>query len=205
MMTNAQAFFADLARRHSIRDFAPDPVPMAVIETCIAAAGRAPSGANHQPWHFAVIQSPEAKRTIRLAAEEEERAFYGGRASQEWLDALAPIGTDAQKPFLETAPYLIAIFAQKRGGVSAGMDAKNYYITESVGIATGFLIAALHQAGLATLTHTPNPMTFLTKACQRPPTEKPFLLLVVGKPASHATVPAHAQIKKPLSDIMSVF
>ncbi|MEO1707424.1 MAG: nitroreductase family protein [Pseudomonadota bacterium] len=205
MIANAQGFFADLARRHSIRDFAPDPVPMAVIEACIAAAGRAPSGANHQPWHFAVIQSQAAKRAIRLAAEEEERAFYGGRASKEWLDALAPIGTDAQKPFLEIAPYLIAIFAQKRGGVAAGMDQKNYYITESVGIATGFLIAALHQAGLATLTHTPNPMTFLNETCVRPSTEKPFLLLVVGKPATDATVPAHAQLKKPLSDIMSVF
>lgn len=205
MLSSAQSFFADMARRHSIRDFAPDPVPLGVIENCIAAAGRAPSGANHQPWHFAVVQSAQTKRAIRLAAEEEERAFYEGRASDEWLDALAPIGTDANKPFLEIAPYLIAIFAQKRGGAEAGMDRKNYYISESVGIATGFLIAALHQAGLATLTHTPNPMTFLNEALGRPTTEKPFLLLVVGKPAAGATIPAHAQIKKPLSDIMTVF
>lgn len=205
MVSRSKRFFDDLARRHTIREFAPDPVPLEVIENCIEAAGRAPSGANHQPWHFAVIQSAETKQAIRQAAEEEERAFYGGRASEEWLDALAPIGTDAHKPFLEIAPYLIAIFAQKRGGVETGMDRKNYYINESVGIATGFLIAALHQAGLATLTHTPNPMTFLNKELDRPSTEKPFLLLVVGKPSSEATVPKHALLKKPLSDIMSVF
>ena len=205
MDRRAQAFFESMARRHTIREFAPDPVPVPVIERCIAAAGRAPSGANHQPWHFAVVQDPAVKRKIRLAAEEEERAFYGGRASDEWLDALAPIGTDANKPFLETAPFLVAIFSQKRGGVEAGMDRKNYYVTESVGIATGFLIAALHQAGLATLTHTPNPMTFLTELLGRPSTDKPFLLLVVGKPADDAVVPEHALIKKPLSDIMSVF
>jgi len=151
------------------------------------------------------VRDPALKKEIRLAAEEEERAFYGGKASDEWLEALEPIGTDANKPFLEIAPYLIAIFAQKRGGVKAGMDRKNYYINESVGIATGFLIAALHQAGLATLTHTPNPMTFLNDKLNRPSTEKPFLLLVVGKPSANATVPAHALMKKPLKDIMTVF
>lgn len=205
MQARARAMFENLARRHTVRDFAPDPVPRAVIEDCIAAAGRAPSGANHQPWHFAVVESPEVKSAIREAAEEEERAFYGGRASQEWLDALAPIGTDAHKPFLEIAPYLIAIFAQKRGGIETGMDKKNYYINESVGIATGFLIAALHNAGLATLTHTPNPMSFLNEKLGRPKTEKPFLLLIVGKPSADATVPEHALVKKPLTDIMSVF
>ncbi len=205
MQARARAMFENLARRHTVRDFAPDPVPRAVIEDCIAAAGRAPSGANHQPWHFAVVESPEVKSAIREAAEEEERAFYGGRASQEWLDALAPIGTDAHKPFLEIAPYLIAIFAQKRGGIETGMDKKNYYINESVGIATGFLIAALHNAGLATLTHTPNPMSFLNEKLDRPKTEKPFLLLIVGKPSADATVPEHALVKKPLTDIMSVF
>lgn len=205
MKARARSYFEEIARRHTIRDFKADPVPIDIIENCIAAAGRAPNGANHQPWHFAVVQSPEMKKEIRLAAEEEERAFYGGRASDEWLDALAPIGTDEHKPFLEIAPYLIAIFAQKRGGVEAGMDRKNYYINESVGIATGFLISALHTAGLATLTHTPNPMSFLNERLKRPATEKPFLLLVVGKPAKDATVPHHALIKKPLSDIMSVF
>ena len=205
MQARARAMFENLARRHTVRDFAPAPVPRAVIEDCIAAAGRAPSGANHQPWHFAVVESPEVKSAIREAAEEEERAFYGGRASQEWLDALAPIGTDAHKPFLEIAPYLIAIFAQKRGGIETGMDKKNYYINESVGIATGFLIAALHNAGLATLTHTPNPMSFLNEKLDRPKTEKPFLLLIVGKPSTDATVPEHALVKKPLTDIMSVF
>jgi len=205
MKNRAKAFFDDLARRHTVRDFASGSVPLDVIKNCIAAAGRAPSGANHQPWHFAVVQSSEMKREIRLAAEEEERAFYGGKASEEWLDALAPIGTDANKPFLEIAPYLIAIFAQKRGGVETGMDHKNYYVNESVGIATGFLIAALHHAGLATLTHTPNPMSFLNDKLGRPKTEKPFLLLVVGKPASNAMIPAHAMIKKPLDEIMTVF
>ncbi len=205
MEARSKDFFDDLARRHTIRDFTSEPVPMKVIEDCIAAAGRAPNGANHQPWHFAVVKNPDVKREIRLAAEQEECAFYGGKASDEWLDALAPIGTDAHKPFLEIAPFLIAIFAQKRGGVDAGMDLKNYYINESVGIATGFLIAALHYAGLATLTHTPNPMSFLNEKLNRPKTEKPFLLLVVGKPAAEANVPRHALIKKPLTDIMSVF
>lgn len=205
MAVRAKAFFDDLKRRHTIRDFSAEPVPLAVIEDCIATAGRAPSGANHQPWHFAVVGDPTTKKEIRIAAEKEEEAFYGGRASEEWLDALSPIGTDAHKPFLETAPWLIAIFAQRRGGVQDGDDRKNYYISESVGIACGFLIAALHHAGLGTLTHTPNPMSFLNEKLGRPDTEKPFLLLVVGKPSKEAVVPEHALIKKPLSGIMSVF
>lgn len=204
MTDRARTFFEMIRRRHTIRDFRPDPVPRDVIETCIAAAGRAPSGANHQPWHFVAISDPATKKAIREAAEEEERAFYGGRAGQEWLDALAPIGTDADKPFLEIAPWLIAVFAQRRGGLEASDDKKNYYIHESVGIACGFLLAALHDAGLATLTHTPNPMSFLSKTLARPATEKPYLLIVTGLPADNAAVPHHALKKKPLSDIMTV-
>jgi len=205
MEARAKAFFEDIKRRHTVRDFTDEPVPQSVVEACIEAAGRAPSGANHQPWHFCLIGDADVKKAIREAAEEEERSFYGGRAGEEWLDALAPIGTDANKPFLETAPWLIAIFAQRRGGVQTGDDRKNYYIHESVGIATGFLVAALHHAGLATLTHTPNPMTFLNQKLGRPATEKPYLLLVVGKPASDAAIPNHAMIKKPLNEIMTVF
>ena len=201
----AQAFFDEVRRRHSVREFSDAPVAQGVMEACIAAAGRAPSGANHQPWHFCLIGDPAVKKAIRAAAEEEERAFYGGRAGEEWLDALAPIGTDADKPFLEIAPWLIAVFAQRRGGVEAGMDKKNYYINESVGIACGFLLAALHRAGLATLTHTPKPMTFLNETLGRPATEKAFLLIVVGKPAPDARIPNHALIKKPLKDIMTVY
>ncbi len=204
MRARASAFREEIARRHTIRDFLPDPVPQDIVETCIAAAGRAPSGANHQPWHFVLIGDAATKRAIREAAEEEERAFYAGRAGQEWLDALAPIGTDADKPFLETAPWLIAIFAQRRGGVDAGETRKNYYIHESVGIACGFLIAALHHAGLATLTHTPNPMSFLTETLRRPASEKPYLILVVGKPRPDAPIPHHALKKKALGEIMTV-
>ncbi|MEO1251601.1 MAG: nitroreductase family protein [Pseudomonadota bacterium] len=205
MQARAAAFFDDIKRRHTVRSFAPDAVPQSVIEQCIAAAGRAPSGANHQPWHFALVGSPEMKRGIRRAAEEEEKAFYAGRAGEEWLDALDPLGTDEHKPFLETAPWLIAVFAQRRGGVRVGENKKNYYINESVGIACGFLIAALHHAGLATLTHTPNPMSFLNEKLARPASEKPYLLIVVGKPADDAEIPNHALIKKSLADIMTVY
>ena len=205
MTARAKAFFEDIKKRHTVREFTDEPVPRDVMEHCIAAAGRAPSGANHQPWHFALVGDAAVKKEIRTAAEEEERAFYGGRASEEWLDALEPIGTDAHKPFLEIAPWLIAVFAQRRGGVEAGMEKKNYYINESVGIACGFLIAALHHAGLATLTHTPKPMTFLNEKLNRPDTEKPFLLIVAGKPAPDAQIPEHAMIKKPLKDILTVF
>ncbi|MEZ5894867.1 MAG: nitroreductase family protein [Parvularculaceae bacterium] len=204
MRARSAAFFDEIKRRHTIRDFAPDPVSLDIIETCIAAAGRAPSGANHQPWHFVAVRDQKTRSAIRAAAEKEERAFYGGRAGAEWLDALAPIGTDADKEFLEVAPWLIAVFAQRRGGVEAGDDRKNYYIHESVGIACGFLIAALHHAGLATLTHTPNPMAFLTETLKRPQTEKPYLLVVVGKPSPGALVPHHAMKKKALNDIMTV-
>lgn len=197
------AFYAQLKTRRTCRDFADTPVPRDVIETALLTAGTAPSGANHQPWHFAVISSPDMKRALREAAEAEEREFYAGKASQEWIDALAPLGTDEVKPYLETAPYLIVIFGQRRGGLYPGDDKQNYYVNESVGIATGFLIAALHDAGLATLTHTPNPMKFLNKICERPANEKPVMVLVVGHPAPGATVPVHATIKKPLEQISS--
>jgi nitroreductase len=200
----AEAFLADLRRRHSVRDFAPTPVPREVIETCIAAAGSAPSGANHQPWHFVAVRDLEVKKRIRAAAEEEEVAFYGGGAGEEWLTALAPIGTGPDKPHLEIAPWLIVIFAQRYGEFTDGTRYKNYYVPESVGIATGFLIAALHHAGLSVLTHTPNPMKFLNSLLARPASEKPVMILAVGKPAPDATVPAAAMIKKPLEEILTI-
>ncbi len=202
MITRSASFYQEIKRRHSIRSFSDRPVAREIIENCIRAAGTAPSGANHQPWHFAIIGSADVKREIREKAEQEERAFYDdGKAGEVWLNALQPLGTDAHKPFLETAPWLIAIFAQRRGGVSIEEQQKNYYVPESVGIATGFLINALHSSGLATLTHTPNPMKFLNKVCHRDPSERPYLLLVTGYPAEDATVPEHALIKKSLEDI----
>ncbi|WP_371135720.1 nitroreductase family protein [Reyranella sp.] len=203
MAERARAFHADLRRRRTVRDFDRRPVPREVIETCLLAAGTAPSGANLQPWHFAVIEDPAAKKRIRIAAEAEERAFYGGRAPAEWLEALEPLGTDADKPFLEDAPLLIAIFAQKSGARPDGRRVKNYYVPESVGIATGFLIAALHDAGLATLTHTPSPMGFLNEICARPKWEKPTILLVVGYPRTGCRVPVHGGLRKPLDQISS--
>jgi nitroreductase len=184
--------FRDLMQtRRSVRDFSRRPVPREVIEACIATAGTAPSGANQQPWHFVAVSSPEVKRRIREAAEAEEREFYERRAPDDWLHALKPIGTDWHKPFLEAAPWLIAIFVQKWGRDAAGGKVKHYYPAESVGIATGLLVAALHTAGLATLTHTPSPMGFLNEILNRPPdAERPFLLLVVGHPADGARVPA---------------
>lgn len=202
-LARAKAFHAALRTRRTCRDFTGAPVPREIIEAALLAAGTAPSGANHQPWHFAVISSPEKRHALREAAETEEREFYSGKASQEWIDALAPLGTDEVKPYLETAPYLIVIFGQRRGGLYPGDDKQNYYVNESVGIATGFLIAALHDAGLATLTHTPNPMKFLNRICERPANEKPVMVLVVGYPAPDATVPVHATIKKPLDQISS--
>lgn len=205
MKARALAFFDEIKRRHTVRDFTDQAVPREIVEICIEAAGRAPSGANHQPWHFCLIGDPQVKKDIRAAAEAEERAFYEGKASDEWLEALEPLGTDPNKPFLETAPWLIAVFAQRRGGVEAGMDKKNYYINESVGIACGFLIAALHHAGLATLTHTPNPMNFLNERLNRPAVEKPYMLIVAGHAAKDAQIPKHALIKKPLKDILTIF
>lgn len=200
-ISRARAFREHVARRRTCRFFAPDPVPREVIEQAVLAAGTAPSGANHQPWHFAVISSPEAKAAIRAAAEAEEQAFYAGKAGQEWLDALAPLGTDAVKPYLDIAPWSIVVFGQRRGGLYPDDDKQNYYVTESVGIACGILLLALHDAGLATLTHTPNPMGFLNRLCGRPASEKPVMVIVTGKPAPDATVPVHALVKKPLEQI----
>ncbi len=202
-LARARAFEEAMALRRSCRAFSPAPVPRALIESAIRAAGTAPSGANHQPWHFVAIGSEEAKCAIRVAAEEAERGFYGGGAGAEWLDAIAPLGTDAEKPYLETAPWLIVVFAQRRGGALPGEDRQNYYVTESVGIATGLLLAALHLAGLATLTHTPNPMKFLNTVCRRPEIEKPLMIIVAGHAAPDATIPAHAMQKKPLEEIAS--
>lgn len=203
MLERAQHFHSLLSRRRTIRDFSPRPIPEGVLEECLRAAGRAPSGANHQPWHFVVVRSPEIKAEIRRAAEQEEQAFYGGRAPQDWLDALAPLGTDQNKPFLETAPALIAIFGENYSLDSAGGKVKNYYVSESVGIATGFLIAALNNAGLCSLTHTPSPMKFLNQILNRPKRERPFLLLVVGFPAEGVQVPRIQ--KKSLDEIASFF
>ena len=199
MLERAEAFYAEMRRRRTVRMFSDRPVPREVIERCLLTAGTAPNGANLQPWHFVAVSDLEVKHRIRLAAEEEERAFYSGRAPQEWLDALAHLGTDAAKPFLDTAPYLIAIFAQSYGMAADGGRQRHYYVQESVGIATGFLIAALHHAGLATLTHTPSPMGFLSEILGRPANERPFLLLVTGYPAESVTVPLIT--KKPLTEI----
>lgn len=199
----ARALRDRLKERRTCRYFSDDPVPREVIEAAIEAAGTAPNGANHQPWHFAVVSSPDKKKAIREAAEAEERSFYSGKASEEWLEALAPLGTDEDKPFLETAPWLIVVFAQRKGGIDEDGETQNYYVNESVGIACGMLIATLHEAGLATLTHTPSPMGFLRDICERPAVEKPLMVVVVGHPTEDATVPAHALKKKPLSQIAS--
>jgi len=191
MQRQAMAFRDLMQSRRTVREFDPRPVPRTVIEACIAAAGTAPSGANQQPWHFVAVSDPDVKRRIRVAAEAEEREFYERRAPEAWLEALRPIGTDWHKPFLETAPWLIAIFVQKWSRAADGSKVKHYYPAESVGIATGILITALHTAGLATLTHTPSPMGFLNDILGRPPdAERPYLLLVVGHPAAGARVPA---------------
>ncbi|MGH6632218.1 nitroreductase family protein [Sphingopyxis sp.] len=199
----AEAFRDHIAARRTCRMFTDDPVPREVIEAAIAAAGTAPSGANHQPWHFAAISTPAIKHRIRLAAEAEEREFYASRAGQEWLEALAPLGTDEDKSFLDIAPWLIVVFGQRRGGIEPSDTRQNYYVTESVGIACGLLLTALHGAGLATLTHTPSPMGFLREICLRPGDEKPLMLIVAGHPAPDATVPAYALRKKPLDQIAS--
>ncbi len=190
MRAEAQRFFDLMQSRRTVRDFSTDPVDPEIIRLAVRAAATAPSGANQQPWSFVAIGDPEIKRAIRLAAEEEERAFYDGRAGEEWLGALAHLGTDSDKPFLETAPWLIAIFAQRWGVDADGRKVKHYYVPESVSIAIGLLIASLHSAGLATLTHTPSPMGFLNQICGRPDNEKPLVLLVVGHPAEGARVPA---------------
>jgi nitroreductase len=199
MQRRAQEFYEHMNRRRSVRQFSDRPIPEGVIENCLRTAGTAPSGAHKQPWHFVAVRDPAVKRKIRLAAEQEEGAFYGGRAPNDWLAALAPLGTDERKPFLETAPCLIAVFARSFGRGPDGEKEKHYYVQESVGIATGFLIAALHGAGLVTLTHTPSPMGFLNQLLGRPKEERPFLLLVTGYPAVDARVPNLS--RSPLSDI----
>ena len=204
-LASVRAFRDHMRRRHSVRDFSPDPVDRAVIEACIEVAGTAPSGANQQPWHFVAIGDPAMKALIRNAAEEEERAFYAGGGGDEWLNALEPVGTGPEKPHLTIAPWLIVVFAQRYGVDAEGQRHKHYYVPESVGIACGMLITAIHHAGLVTLEHTPNPMKFLNALCNRPENEKPVMILPVGLPAAAATVPAAAKLKKPLAEIMSVF
>jgi iodotyrosine deiodinase len=197
----AREFYFEMRRRRTIRDFSDRPVPREIIEDCIRAAGTAPSGANLQPWHFVAVSDPGMKREIRLAAETEEKEFYEHRAPQAWLDALAPLGTDPNKPFLQIAPWLIAVFAQPFRILADGARSPTYYATESVGIATGLLVTAIHECGLASLTHTPSPMGFLNRILGRPAHEKPFVLLVVGHPASDARVPDIA--RKSLGEISS--
>lgn len=199
MRARARAFREEMTRRRTVRQFASRPVPREIVEECLRTAGSAPSGANRQPWHFVVVGDPRVKAEIREGAEEEERAFYEDRAPDDWLEALAPLGTDADKPFLEKAPWLIVIFAESYGVTDQGERQKNYYVTESVGIATGMLISALHRSGLATLTHTPSPMKFLNEILDRPENERPFLILVTGYPAPDARVPEIG--KKSLDEI----
>jgi nitroreductase len=201
MRERVTAFYEELDRRRTVREFSARPVPRDIIETALKAANTAPSGANLQPWHFVVISGAETKKKIREAAEVEEKEFYEHRASEEWLAALEPLGTDSNKPFLETAPYLIAVFLQKFGQLEDGRKVKHYYPVESTGLACGMLISALHTAGLATLTHTPSPMKFMNEILDRPTSERPFLLLVAGYPADDAEVP-DIQRKK-LQDFVS--
>lgn len=189
MTERSKEFLNRIKKRRTVRDFSDKPVPFEIIKNCILAAGSAPSGANLQPWHFVIVKDPDVKKKIREAAEKEEHEFYTKRATKEWLDALAPLGTDENKPYLEKAPFLIAVFEKRYGITGDEKIIKHYYSNESTGIAAGFLIAALHNAGLASLTHTPSPMNFLNKILERPANERPFLLLVTGYPAAEAKVP----------------
>lgn len=200
MIARSREFAATMQRRRTVRQFSDRPIPRGVLEACLEAAGTAPSGANLQPWHFVVVSGPDLKRQIRVAAEEEETRFYA-TAPTEWLAALAPLGTDEHKPYLEAAPALIVIFAQRHGTTPDGRRAPHYYVMESVGIATGILITALHHAGLTTLTHTPNPMGFLNRLLGRPPEERPVMILVTGYPAADAVVPRIH--RKPLASIVT--
>lgn len=204
MLAMAREFLDRMKRRHSVRDYSRRPVARAVIEACIRTAGSAPSGANHQPWHFAAVCDLATKARIRKAAEAEESHFYDGGAGQEWLRALEPIGTGAQKPHLTDAPWLIVVFQERWGYTRDGKRYKHYYVPESTGIATGFLLAALHHAGLATLTHTPNPMKFLNVLLGRPASNKPVMIIAAGHPAPDAKIPRAATIKKPLEEILTV-
>ncbi len=201
MKRRALAFYNTIKQRRTVRDYSSQSVPREIIENCLMAAGSAPNGANKQPWHFVVVSNPDIKRKIRQEAEKEEEAFYSGRATDEWLEDLEPLGTDRNKPFLETAPYLIVIFAESHHLDADGNKSKNYYVQESVGIASGILITAIHNAGLVSLTHTPSPMGFLNKILHRPANERPFLILVVGYPEEGAQVPDIN--KKKLDEIAS--
>jgi iodotyrosine deiodinase len=201
ILKRSRSFYEDIKRRRTVRDFSDKPVPRKIIENCIKAAGTAPSGANLQPWHFVVVSDPKIKKKIKIAAEEEEKEFYSKRAPKDWLEVLEPLGTDENKPFLETAPYLIAIFYKSYDLLPDGRQVKQYYAMESTGIATGLLITAIHNAGLVSLTHTPSPMNFLNEILNRPKNERPFLLLVVGYPAKDAKVPNLK--KKNLQEIAS--
>jgi len=205
MLAKSKSFLAYMQKRHSVRDFSSQPVPEEIIEACVQAAGTAPSGANHQPWMFVAISDPAIKHQIRMEAEIEEKRFYEGGAGDEWLKALEPIGTGVDKPHLDIAPWLIVVFSQRWGEFDDGSKFKNYYVPESVGIATGFLIAALHHAGLTALTHTPNPMKFLNKLLGRPTSEKATMIIAVGHPSDDVTIPAVAKMKKPLKDILKIF
>ena len=197
----AKEFYSFLSKRRTVRDYSEDPISLDVIKNCLLAAGTAPSGANFQPWHFSVVSDPAVKHRIRVDAEKEEQEFYQEKAPEEWLDALRPLGTNEEKPFLEIAPYLIVIFAKKYDLLEDGEKRKNYYVSESVGIATGMLISALHHCGIATLTHTPSPMNFLNDILDRPANERPYLILVTGYPTDDAKVPKIT--KKPIDDIAS--
>lgn len=205
MIKQSGEFYNNMLSRRTVRDFSSREVPMEVIKNCIRAAGTAPSGANMQPWHFVIVQDAKVKHFIKKEAEKEEVEFYKNKASKEWLDALAPLGTDASKPFLTVAPYLIVVFSKSYDINPQGGKVKNYYVKESVGIACGILLTALHSSGLVTLTHTPSPMAFLNEICERPKNEKPFMIVVAGYPAPDAHVPVHGMQKKELSSIMSTF
>ena len=203
MRKQATDFLELMRRRHTVREFSPRAVPRDIIATCITAAATAPNGANHQPWHFAVVSDADKKHRIRLGAEEEERAFYSGRAGEEWLEALRPLGTSSDKPFLDDAPWLIVVFGERKSRSADGKLRKNYYVPESVSIAVGLLLVGLHSAGLATLTHTPSPMGFLNEICGRPKQDKPYFLIATGYPAEDATVPRHATEKRPMGEIVT--
>ena len=201
MLKRSKEFYEDIKRRRTVREISNKSFPIEVIENCLRSAGTAPSGANFQPWHFVLISDKKVKREIRIAAEKEEKEFYSKRAPKEWLEALSPLGTDENKPFLEDAPYIIAVFLKSYDVLPGGEKVKQYYSMESVGIACGILITAIHQAGLVSLTHTPSPMNFLNKILDRPKNEKPFLLLVVGYPAENTKVPNIT--KKELNEIVT--
>ncbi len=203
MKLNSEKFYKSIKQRRSVRDFDNKSFNVNIINNAILSAGTSPSGANLQPWHFVVIKNKKIKNKIRIAAEKEEKEFYNSKAPQEWLDALKPLGTDTNKDFLEKAPYLIAIF-EKKFSIQGKHKVKNYYVRESVGIATGILISCLHFSGLAMLTHTPSPMTFLNKILNRPSNEKPFVLLVVGYPVKNAKIPKFAKQKKYLEEISTI-